>query len=83
MPLYEFRCRDCEALSEHFLRGSSPDHPVCPSCQSTDLERVISRSTVSSSQTRSAARRSLRGRNREIRKDAQHEEHKRLHDHHD
>jgi putative FmdB family regulatory protein len=82
MPLYEFRCRSCEALSEHFLRVSSPD-PVCPSCQSTDVGRVISRSAVSSSQTRSAARRSLRGRNREIRKDAQHEELKRLHDHHD
>jgi putative FmdB family regulatory protein len=82
VPLYEFRCRDCGRQSEHFLRGSSPD-PVCPSCQSGDLERVISKSVISSSQTRNAARRSLRGRNREMRKDAQHEEHKRLHDHHD
>lgn len=82
MPLYEFRCTGCGHQSEHFLRGSSPD-PVCPSCQGVDLERVISRSAVSSSQTRGAAGRSLRGRNREIRRDAQHEERKRLDDHHE
>jgi putative FmdB family regulatory protein len=82
VPLFDFRCRACGQTTEHLLRRDSPA-PTCPECDSADLERLVSLATVSSPQTQRAARRSLRTRNQAIRRDAQHEEHKRLHDHTD
>lgn len=43
MPIYEFRCNDCQAKSSVFLRSiSQPLVPICPSCDSKNLTRLIS-----------------------------------------
>ena len=45
MPLYEYICRDCEHRFETLVTGSR--QPVCPSCQSTGLEKQLSVFAVS------------------------------------
>jgi putative FmdB family regulatory protein len=40
MPIYEYKCRACGHQFETLVRTSST--PDCPSCQSVDLERVLS-----------------------------------------
>lgn len=43
MPIYEYRCRACGKKSTFFVRTfSQPFSPVCSSCQSTDITRIIS-----------------------------------------
>ncbi len=39
MPLYTYRCKACDQLSEMLVRSS--DTPECPACGSRDLERQI------------------------------------------
>ena len=40
VPLYEYVCRKCSRQFEELVYGSAK--PVCPACQSKDLERVLS-----------------------------------------
>ncbi len=40
VPLYDFHCRACGNDFEALVRPGHP--PVCPSCQSEDLERQLS-----------------------------------------
>ena len=40
MPLYEYVCRKCSRQFEELIFGDAV--PTCPSCQSKDLERVLS-----------------------------------------
>ena len=40
MPLFEYRCHDCERDFEVLVRAS--EKPCCPTCQSTKLEKLIS-----------------------------------------
>ena len=47
MPLYEYVCRKCSHKFEELVFGSAK--PVCPSCKSDDLERVLSVVTVGKS----------------------------------
>ena len=54
MPLYDFRCRACGSVFEALVRG--PATPTeCPSCRSTDLERLLSLFAVSTASTRATA----------------------------
>ena len=54
MPLYDFQCKACGHEFEALVRHN--DTPACPSCQSGDLERLLSTFAVSSEErTRSAA----------------------------
>jgi putative FmdB family regulatory protein len=47
MPIYEYRCLACRRISEFLiLNPNAPFEPVCPRCNSTDLERVLSRVRV-------------------------------------
>jgi putative FmdB family regulatory protein len=46
MPIYEYRCRRCGHEFEALVRGSAA--PGCPSCQSQDLERLLSAFGMSS-----------------------------------
>jgi putative FmdB family regulatory protein len=47
MPIYEYRCRDCASEFELIiLKGSPP--PACPSCESADIEQLLSGFAVSS-----------------------------------
>jgi len=45
MPMYEYRCAECDTVSE-FLTGVSREEPeiVCSSCGSTNLKKLISAS---------------------------------------
>lgn len=60
MPLHEFACRACGSSFELLVRGTSP--LACPSCQSPDLERLISGFAVSSAATRGASLQKARSR---------------------
>ena len=44
MPIYEYRCRDCERPFQHLLmkRGEEPGLE-CPNCGGRDLKRLISK----------------------------------------
>ena len=43
MPIYEYKCRECGAVAEFFLRGASVDETLsCPNCGSQSLERLLS-----------------------------------------
>ncbi|MFH1926719.1 MAG: zinc ribbon domain-containing protein [Chloroflexota bacterium] len=50
MPIYEYRCSDCEAKVELLLRSSEAE-PVCPQCGSSRLEKLISAVNVMSGRT--------------------------------
>ena len=52
MPIYEYECRACNGRFEALVRGTVV--PVCPSCQSADLARIISMFGVNSAGTRQA-----------------------------
>jgi putative FmdB family regulatory protein len=45
MPLFDFRCRACDARFEALVRGAEP--PACPACRSGDLERLVSSASFS------------------------------------
>ena len=47
MPLYEYRCRDCQKRFEEFVLGDAK--PRCPSCHGKKLEKLLSVFAVSSS----------------------------------
>ncbi len=80
MPIFEYRCSACGDEFEHLVLNSSPA-PACPSCESQDIERLMSMSSVSSEQVRRRATRDIRARNRALRKDYDHEEVKRMESH--
>lgn len=40
MPLYEYRCQQCQAEFELLVR--EPEKPQCPQCESAKLERRLS-----------------------------------------
>ncbi|MGD9732236.1 MAG: zinc ribbon domain-containing protein [Desulfamplus sp.] len=40
MPIYEYKCKKCNNRFEKLVIGS--DIPSCPSCQSNDLEKLMS-----------------------------------------
>lgn len=47
MPIYEFKCNSCRKVASIFFRSfSTPVHPQCPSCQSEDMEKLISRPVI-------------------------------------
>lgn len=48
MPIYEYRCRDCGAISSVFFRSvvAAEGGAACDRCRSADTERLISRSFV-------------------------------------
>ena len=41
MPIYDFRCKACQAQFEQLVRGTTA--PACPTCGATGLERALSR----------------------------------------
>jgi len=51
MPIYEYECRSCGESFELLVLGA--DVPACPSCKSSELERLLSLPSVSSDGTRS------------------------------
>lgn len=58
MPIYEFKCLDCEEFFEVIVMGSKENNiEGCPKCKSTEFERVVSRTnfTMGSSGASSGA----------------------------
>jgi putative FmdB family regulatory protein len=53
MPIYEYQCRKCAAEFELLVLPASPV-PACPSCQSPDIEQLLSGFAVSSDGIRKA-----------------------------
>lgn len=53
MPLYEYLCRGCGNEFELLVRAADPA-PTCPSCNASDLERLLSGFAVSSAGIRDA-----------------------------
>lgn len=41
MPIYDYRCKDCDKTFELLVRSSST--PACPTCCSRQLEKLLSR----------------------------------------
>ncbi len=41
MPIYEFRCRDCEKEFETLVLGQS-DSVSCPQCRGSNVSRLMS-----------------------------------------
>ena len=41
MPIYDYRCKDCNKTFELLVRGY--DTPACPACGSQQLEKLLSR----------------------------------------
>ena len=80
MPIYEYRCTACGDEFELLVLNSSPV-AGCTSCGSSEIERLMSMSSVSSEQVRQRAIRDIRARNRAQRKDHAHEEFRRLESH--
>ena len=67
MPIYDYECSECGATFEAFVRG--PESPVCPECQSTHLEQMISMFAVSSESTRAANLKTAREKNKKVQRD--------------
>ncbi len=40
MPIYDYRCNDCEQVFDLLVRTS--DVPVCPACGSSQLHKLLS-----------------------------------------
>jgi putative FmdB family regulatory protein len=55
MPLFDFRCRGCGREFEALIRPQDAAAPVCPACQSADLERLLPIFAVSSAEKTQAA----------------------------
>ena len=47
MPIYEYQCRQCDNEFELLILKGSPA-PACPSCQSENVEQLLSGFAVSS-----------------------------------
>ena len=54
MPIYEYKCRGCGNEFEALILPQSKGAPKCPSCQSQNLEQLLS-GFVASSEERSKA----------------------------
>lgn len=45
MPIYEYRCQSCDAISEKLVRGGN-EPTTCPACGAEGLTRLISRAGI-------------------------------------
>ena len=80
MPIYEYLCTACSHRFEYLLRTSSPP-AICPVCNSSDLEQLISGWAVrseSATQANLAAAHRKAAAGRDAR---HHDEHRHLHEH--
>ncbi len=48
MPIFEFKCMECEEFVEFLIMKDNDEHEVaCPKCKSENLERVLSSTNYS------------------------------------
>jgi putative FmdB family regulatory protein len=60
MPIYEYRCRDCNVMFDMLVRAGTV--VTCPHCGSASLDKLISAPFVLSGQTARQAGRTCCGR---------------------
>ena len=60
MPIYEYRCQQCDHEFELLVRSQTT--PTCPSCDGQDLERLLSLPRVATQGTRDKAMRAAKKR---------------------
>ena len=46
MPIYEYKCLQCQCEFEHLKFSSQDPEPRCPSCCATNVQRLISAGAV-------------------------------------
>ena len=46
MPIYEYKCKKCNNIFEHFHINSSDPVPPCPKCGDKEAEKIISSGTT-------------------------------------
>lgn len=82
MPIYDYRCQDCNEVFEALILKNTPP-PTCPACKSAKLEQQISLFAVDSEGTRESSLKGVRAKNKSIQKDYQMEQirHEREHHH--
>ena len=80
MPIYEYECRECQNRFELLVLDSTT--PECPACQATDLERLMSLSSVSSDGTRKRNLEHGRKKAKSTQDEKAHAEHEAIHHHH-
>jgi putative FmdB family regulatory protein len=52
MPLFEYECLSCGKATEMLVMGSSQEKPVCGTCGSTNMKKLLSaHSSMSGSMT--------------------------------
>ena len=71
MPIYEYMCRTCDLHFEALVRGEAK--PACPSCGSTEGERLFSLPAVRSESTRAQSMRAAKKRDAAHARDRMHE----------
>ncbi|MFZ2492604.1 MAG: zinc ribbon domain-containing protein [Thermoanaerobaculia bacterium] len=57
MPLFEFVCRDCEERFEDLVSSSDLTHVHCPSCGTSDVQKLISTFAVGAGGSGTTSRR--------------------------
>ena len=72
MPIYEYSCKRCNQEFETLVRAGQT--PVCASCGSDDLERILSLPAVKSDETRARALGAAKRRDAAQAKDKAHEQ---------
>ena len=68
MPIYEYRCTACSHEFERLIRPGAAA-PACPQCSATELERLLSLSSVSSEGTRDRSMQKARARAKLVQRD--------------
>lgn len=62
MPIYEYRCRSCESAFELLVRSNTV--PRCPTCGTTELEKLLSLPAIKSEATHDLAMRAAKRRDK-------------------
>lgn len=81
MPLFEYRCRECNHEFELLVRGGTV--PACSACGSVDLEKILSMFAVSSDGIQLRNRQTLGTQQRATSAANRKEQEHYRHDHHD
>jgi putative FmdB family regulatory protein len=69
MPIFEFKCQKCSREFEKLVRVST-DVPVCPDCQSAEVEKMLSLSVaISTQKTRARTTAIARAKGKAIKKE--------------
>lgn len=71
MPIYEYSCTACDHQFELLVLGD--ETPACPACESQELERLMSMTSVHSQGTREKGLRAAKKRDAAQAKDRMHD----------